>query len=120
DADAQTFHRNALLWLEEGGWSAAVGARFYEQLLAAIYAITTPSLYVGQIVSVLAYVLSCWSLVNIMRTIGIRNRISVLCLFSLPMPALILSSVTMREPYQVLFFMLSVWFIIKFLLTKRA
>lgn len=120
DSDALMFHRQGMMVAEQGDWRFSVGSGFYIQFLGIIYTLTGPSLYVAQGLSILAFVLSCAVFVNLMRAINVDRRLMALILFASGPNILILTSVAMRESYQILFFMLATLCILRFHLRRRA
>ena len=120
DADAETFHRIGTELARSGDWSFAMGARGYEQFLGRVYYLFGPSHLLGQSLSVLAFALSCGVLFKLMTLVGIhRHRVPVLLVFGGLPTMVLLGSVTLRESFQILFFMLTVYFAIKFHLRRN-
>lgn len=115
DPDAKAFHSAASFIALRGGYNFAPGADFYRSTLGLVYAAAGPSLFLGQATSCLAYALSCIMLCKLMDLLKIeRHQISVIVVFGL-LPALILiGTSTMRESWQILFFLSSVYFLIRF------
>jgi len=94
------------------------GAGIYEQFLGSFYRVFGPSLLFGEELSVLAFVLSCVVLVKLVDLLALRSfRVGIVLLFGLLPSAVIFRSVTLRESWQALFFLLFVYWTIK--LRKR-
>jgi len=90
----------------------------YMNSLGYIYRAFGPSLLLGGELSVLAFTLSCVVLVRLVSLLDLeRFRIGIILLFGLLPSAAILRSVTLRESWQALFFLLSVYWAIR--LRKR-
>lgn len=113
--DAERFHSAATYIALRGGGSFAPGAEFYRSVLGLVYSAAGPSLFLGQQTSIFAYALSCIVLVKLMVLLKIeRHQAAIVSIFGL-LPALILySSSTLRESWQILFFMSSCYFLIRF------
>ena len=123
DADAGKFHRLAVEWAIGGEWSPKVGAGFYQQLLGIFYKIFGPSHLLGEELSIIAFLFSCLVLIELIDLIDLtKYRVGLLLIFGLLPTNLILGSITLRESYQILFFMLSVYWGLRFHFkpTKRA
>ena len=90
----------------------------YMNSLGYIYRAFGPSLLLGGELSVLAFTLSCVVLVRLVSLLDLeRFRIGIILLFGLLPSAAIFRSVTLRESWQALFFLLSVYWAIR--LRKR-
>jgi hypothetical protein len=84
---------------------------YYESFLATCYWLLGPSMILGSQFSILVFALSCIILIKMLHLMEL-GRYETLTLFvfgALPSMVLI-GSVTMRESYQVFFFMLTVYF----------
>ncbi len=90
-----------------------VGTNIYTRFLATFYRIFGVSLLLGQSLSVIAYVLSCITLIYLAGTLRFRSKRGLLVLYGLSAPAIIYCSITMREAWQVLFFLLVVYLTIR-------
>lgn len=114
DADASTFHRNGMALAEAEEFSFAIGSVFYENMLGVLYWVFGSSHLLGEQLSILAFSISCIVLIKILRLLGLlRYRISILLAFGALPTMVLLGAITLRESYQVLFFMLAVYFGIK-------
>jgi len=123
DADAVRFHRLGVEWAMDGKWSIMVGAEFYQQFLGIFYRIFGPSHLLGEELSIIAFLFACFVLIKLIDFPDItKYRVGLLLMFGLLPTNLVLGSVTMRESYQILFFMLSVYWGLRFHLepTKGA
>ena len=123
DADAQRFHRLAVEWAASGKLSVTGGAEFYQQLLGIFYRIFTPSHLFGEELSIIAFLFSCLILIKLIHLINLKKyQVGLLLMFGLLPTNLVLCSVTLRESYQILFFMLAVYWGLRFHLepTKGA
>ena len=120
--DASNFHGNGahLAALPEPEWFSEIsnGAVNYIHSLAFIYRIFGASLFLGDELSVLAFVLSCVVLVKLVEHLELRRfRVGIVLFFGLLPSAVIFRSVTLRESWQALFFLLIVYWAIR--LRKR-
>ena len=123
DADANRFHRLAAEWAVSGKLSVKVGAEFYQQLLGIFYRIFSPSHLFGEELSIIAFIFSCLILIKLIHLINLEKyQVGLLLMFGLLPTNLVLCSVTLRESYQILFFMLAVYWGLRFHLkpTKGA
>lgn len=115
DSDAKVFHNTASFIALHGGFNFSPGANFYRSMLGLAYSAAGPSLFLGQGTSCFAYALSCVMLVKFMDLLKVeRHQVAVILVYGL-LPALMtLSTSTMREAWQVLFFMSAAYFLIRF------
>ena len=123
EPDPVNFHRHAIEWAASGKWIFSVGANFYEQLLGTFYRIFGPSQLFGEELSILAFLLSCFVLIKIIELLNIsKYTVLLLLVYGLLPTNLIFCSKILRESYQILFFMLSVYWGLRFHLkpTKGA
>ena len=123
DADAHRFHRLAVEWAASGKLSVTGGAEFYQQLLGIFYRIFSQSHLFGEELSIIAFLFSCLVLIKLIDLISLKKyQVGLLLMFGLLPANLVLCSVTLRESYQILFFMLAVYWGLRFHLgpTKGA
>jgi len=115
DADAVRFHRLAVEWVGSGKLSITVGAEFYQQLLGIFYRIFSPSHLFGEELSIIAFLFSCLVLVKLIDLVNLKKyQVGLLLMFGLLPTNLVLCSVTLRESYQILFFMLAIYWGLRF------
>lgn len=115
DVDAAGFHRDASAIAAIGPWDFGMGSRFYTLLLAATYSLGGTSLFLGQATSILAYALSCVVLVKMLDLLKIeKHRVPCLLLFGLHPALALFTSATLREAWQILFFMQSAYCLLRF------
>lgn len=92
-------------------WALEMGSRFYMQMLGAVYRYFGSSFLLGEQLSILAFSFSCIVFLKIMREMGMVNyRSSCLIAFGSLPSMVLMGSVTLREPFQILFLMLAVLF----------
>jgi hypothetical protein len=125
DKDAQTFHFGALQVLQSTGWNICCDRygntySFFERLLAALYWLFGPSQLLGSQLSILMFAVSCIVLVKIVDLLKLsRYRVPTLFVFGSLPSMVLLGSVTLRESYQLLFFMLVTYFGLRMVIEKK-
>lgn len=113
--DAMMFHKTASAIAHAGGARFEPGAEFYRAMLGLAYSVAGPSLLLGHETSVLAYVLSCVVFVKLQDLMKLeRHQAASVLVFGLLPAGLLYGSATMRESWQVLFFISAVYFLIRF------
>jgi 4-amino-4-deoxy-L-arabinose transferase-like glycosyltransferase len=114
DVDAIGFHETATLmassiqpeWFGEFG-GLDVGSKFYSRWLSVFYQFFGVSMFLGQELSVLAYLGSCILLIKFTNLLGIRHwRLGIVALYGLLPSVVIFTSITMRESYQIFLYLL--------------
>jgi len=86
------------------------GGPFYYEMLGTVYQWFGASLLLGEQLSILAFVLSCIVFLKIMRQLGSeRYSFSALICFGALPSMVFLGSITLRESFEVFFFMLTVY-----------
>ena len=116
--DADTFHKHATLLAAsfEPEWTVGVGSGFgtYKSFLGFFYHVFGASRFLGAELSVLAFTLSCVVLVKLVDFLDLRRfRVGIVLFFGLLPSAVIFRSVTLRESWQALFFLLFVYWAIR-------
>ena len=83
----------------------AVSGHAYAYILGMFYFITTDSLFLGSALSALGWLASAFILLRIMRILSfdMSNQWRVMLIYALIPSSLIYTSVTLREPFQLLF-----------------
>jgi hypothetical protein len=115
EPDPINFQGLAIEWAVSGKWIFSFGANFYEQLLGIFYRIFGPSQLFGEELSIFAFLLSCFVLIKIIELLNISKYTMLLLLIYGLLPTnLIFCSKNLRESYQILFFMLSVYWGLRF------
>lgn len=126
DEDAIGFHLQAQemihtkqpLWFTEFGDFEA-GARLYIRYLAFWYSLLGDSLLVGQTLTIVAYVFSSIVFVKLISHLGLsRWKVPLVILFGILPSWVIFGSITLREAYQVLFFLATIYWVLKFKITQ--
>ncbi|HER24667.1 MAG TPA: hypothetical protein ENO17_06435 [Candidatus Atribacteria bacterium] len=110
EPDPVNFQGLAIEWAEGGKLLFSVGTHFYAQILGIFYRIFAPSQLFGGVLSILAFLLSCFVLIKIIELLSISKYVvPLLLIYGLLPTNLIFCSKILRESYQILFFMLSVY-----------
>jgi len=113
-ADAVSFHRMAMEVAQLGHVVFNDGASFYYNMLGVVYWIFGPSLMLAQQLTILAFSISCVVLVKILCQLELsRHKVSIFLAFGALPSMVFLGSVPLRESYQILFYMLVVYFGLK-------
>jgi hypothetical protein len=90
------------------------GSRIYVRFLGVFYRVFGSSHLLGKELSVLAFALSCVILVKLVDYLDLRRfRVSIVLLYGLLPSVVIFMSVTLRESWQALFFLLTVYWAIR-------
>ena len=112
--DARGFHSFARELARNGEWNFDVGSSFYLEMLATVYRWFGSSHLLGEQLSILAFALSCIVFLKILRHLEVeRYRLFTLLAFGAYPTMILYGSITVRESYEVFFFMLTVYFGIK-------
>ena len=120
DLDALSFHLEAVeyarnLTLEEFriGW-------IYTNALGLFYYVTTDSLFIGCLLSCIAWLMSALILASCSRILSIERSVQakIMLIYALLPSLIFITSVTLREPYQLLFVNLAVYAVLKIYLHK--
>ena len=115
EPDPVNFHHSAIEWAVSGKLIFSFGANFYEQLLGIFYRIFGPSQLFGEELSIFAFLLSCFVLIKIIELLNIsKYTVLLLLIYGLLPTNLIFCSKILRESYQILFFMLSIYWGLRF------
>ena len=87
----------------------------YSYILGIFYFITTDSLFLGSALSALGWLASAFILVRIMRILSFKmsNQWRVMLIYALIPTSLMYTSVTLREPFQLLFINLALYAALK-------
>ncbi len=110
ESDALVFHRAGAELAESGEFFVGIGADFYENFLGVVYALFGTSRLLGSETSILAFTLAVLFLYAIIAQLGQQRYATPLVLIYSMLPmTLIATSTTLREAWQVLFLMGSVY-----------
>ncbi len=110
EPDPSKFYRIAVRWAESGKWVFSIGEVFFEQLIGLFLRIISPSKLLASELSVLIFLLSCFVFIQLLYLINSdKYQTLLLTIYGLLPSYLIFSSKLLREPYQILFLMLSLY-----------
>ena len=119
--DAFGFHVNAVTFINQSlVMDPFVPHLLYSYILGIVYSITTDSLFLGSALSTLAWLASAFILVRIMRILSFKmsNQWRVMLIYALIPSSLMYTSVTLREPFQLLFINLALYAALKIYLHR--
>ena len=111
--DASSFHKEALQLLETEAYRPVrVGVSVYVNSLVFLYkfSVISPTIIVGQFFSIFAWLISVVVLKRFVDYFNVNNFALVLLLYVLNPYDYILTVETFREPFQILFIMLVLYF----------
>lgn len=105
ELDAVVFHKIAVEYSQNLTLGEFRIGYIYSFFLGAFYAITTDSLFLGSLLSCITWLLSAIVLLKIIKLISInrKNQLRLIFIYSFLPSSLLYTSVTLREPYQLLF-----------------
>ena len=118
--DSIVFHQYAAFRqsMMEGGFG--IGSQFYREYLAQVYSLVGPSFFFGAILSIYAFALSVLVLAKFMELLSLhRGKAVVILIFGALPTSVLYGTVPMREPYQVLFFVLACYYMVRFRLSSQ-
>ena len=95
-----------------------IGTVAYTNSLGFIFFLTTPSLFLGSLVSCVAWFISAYILIQIMKLVNATNnaKLFAITIFSFLPSSILFTSITLREPFQLLFMTLVTYTAVKILL----
>jgi hypothetical protein len=113
-ADADKFHRMGVELAGSGNFEYSTDAALYNNILGVIYWLFSPSKLLGSQFSILMFALSCIVFLKILCLMELsRYRVSTLLVFGSLPSMLFMGSITLRESYEIFFFMIAVYFGLK-------
>ncbi len=113
--DALGFHVMAAEVSQNLVFDVFVIGHIYWYILGIFYFITTDSLFLGSALSALGWLASAFILLRIMRILSFKmsNQWRVMLIYALIPTSLMYTSVTLREPFQLLFINLALYAALK-------
>ena len=113
--DSLGFHLNAVEFSQNLVFDVFVIGNIYSYILGFFYFITTDSLFLGSALSALGWLASAFILLRIMRILSFKmsNQWRVMLIYALIPSSLMYTSVTLREPFQLLFINLALYAALK-------
>ena len=115
DDDSLGFHVMAVEHSQNLVFDVFVLTHIYSYILGIFYFITTDSLFLGSALSALGWLASAFILLRIMRILSFKmsNQWRVMLIYALIPTSLMYTSVTLREPFQLLFINLALYAALK-------
>jgi hypothetical protein len=96
------------------------GGAFYYEMLGSVYKWFGASHLLGEQLSILVFALSCIVFLKIIRQLGLEHYSFLLLIFFGGLPSMVfLGSITLRESYELFFFMLAVYIGVNVLTKKK-
>ncbi|MCA9482388.1 MAG: hypothetical protein KC553_01500 [Nitrospina sp.] len=87
----------------------------YSQIIGNIFKVFGTSRFLGSELSVLAFILSCYVILKILKILDLQKYAApVILIYGLHPSGIIIKSVMLRESFQVLFFMVTVYWGLRF------
>lgn len=122
EADAEGFHHLASGYAQNPTLDKFNIGLIYTYVLGLVYYLTTDSLFLGSLLSCLAWLGSASLLVKIMRLLSVDkpNQSKAMLIYALLPSSIFYTSVTLREPYQLLFVNLALYSVLQIYLNKSA
>ena len=113
--DSLGFHEVAVLFSQNLADDSFLLNNIYPSLLGVFYFITTDSWFLGSALSALGWLASAFILLRIMRILSFKmsNQWRVMLIYALIPTSLMYTSVTLREPFQLLFVNLALYAALK-------
>ena len=122
DLDALTFHFAAVDVANLNKFDDyKIGTSPYINFLGFVYMITTDSLFIGSLLSCLAWFISALILTNCMHILSAKCNMQnkIMLVYALLPSSIFITSVTLREPYQLLFVNIAMYAILQIYLRKN-
>jgi len=122
EADAFWFHMDAVDYSKNLIFDSFITGQIYAYVLGVFYFVTTDSLFLGSVLSVFGWLLSAYVLVRIMRILSfdISSQRKVMLIYILLPSSLMYTSITLREPFELLFVNLAIYASLKIYCYKSA
>ena len=113
--DSIGFHFAAIYFSQTLKFDVFSLGNIYALILGFFYFITTDSLFLGSALSALGWLASAFILLRIMRILSFKmsNQWRVMLIYALIPSSLMYTSVTLREPFQLLFINLALYAALK-------
>lgn len=122
DVDAADFHNAAIAYANSLVLDEFIIGHFYSYVLGIFYYLTTDSLFFGSLLSSVVWLVSSFVLVWIMCLLSFdrANQAKAMCIYAFLPTSIIFTSITLREPYQLLFVNIAIYSALKIYLSKSA
>jgi hypothetical protein len=120
EKDVRYFHNAGEALAQSGDFIFSTGATLYCNMLGVAYRLFGSSLLLGSQLSILMFAISCIVLIKILCLLELSHyKVPTLLIFGALPSMVFLGSVTLRESYQILFFMLATYFGLRILIEKN-
>lgn len=121
DSDAQGYYFKAFDYSQSLKLDGFVTGDLYPYILGALFYISGPSLFVASLLSSLIWLASAYVLILVMKSLCVNKEHQALSMavFAFLPSSVMFTSVTLREPYQLLFVNLAILSTLKIVLYKR-
>jgi hypothetical protein len=115
DDDSLGFHLAAIYFSQNLVFDVFMLSNIYAYLLGIFYFITTDHLFLGSALSAFGWLASAFILLRIMRILSFKmsSQWMVMLIYALIPSSLMYTSVTLREPFQLLFSNLAIYAALK-------
>lgn len=122
DLDALSFHLQAVEYAQTPMMDEFQIGWIYIYVLGFFYYLTTDSLFLGSLLSCVAWLASAYILVKMMRLLSVdkSNQFKAMLIYAVLPSSIFFTSVTLREPYQLLFVNLAIYAALKIYLNKSS
>lgn len=118
--DALGFHLTAVEYSKNLVLDKFVTGQIYTYFLGAFYSVTTDSLFLGSLLSVVTWAISALTLIRVMRMLSFEpaDQFKAMLIYALLPSSILLTSVTLREAYQLLFVNVAIYSALKIYLRR--
>ena len=120
DLDAMAFHDEAVAYAATAELDEFRVGWIYSYVLGIFYYLTTDSLFLGSLLSCVVWLASLLVLISTMRALNFDSlqQLKATVIYSLLPSSILLTSVTLREPYELLFVNLAAYSVLKIYLYR--
>jgi hypothetical protein len=120
DLDALSFHLEAVYYAHNPSFDEFRIGLIYTNFLGLFYYLTTDSLFIGSLLSCIAWLVSALILAGCLRILSVERSVQtkVMLIYALLPSSIFITSVTLRESYQLLFVNLAIYAVLKIYLHK--
>jgi hypothetical protein len=122
DGDATFFHLDAVAVSKNPRFDEFRMGWVYSDALGWFYYFTTDSLFLGSLLSCIAWLVSALILQNLSLILSIERKFQtrIMLIYAFLPSSILMTSVTLREPYQMMFVNLAIYAALKIYLHKSA
>lgn len=120
DLDALSFHLEAVEYAHNPTLDEFRLGWIYTNFLGLFYYVTTGSLFLGSLLSCIAWLVSALILASCLRILSVERSVQakIMLVYALLPSSIFITSVTLREPYQLLFVNLAIYAVLKIYLHR--